>query len=567
MTRRRALPLAVFSSLPFVLRSLLPSHASMLKPSCLVVFFLLAASPPATNVASDAPRPNIVFVFADDWGRIASAYAKTDGPGKLHDVMQTPNFDRVARQGVLFRNAFVNSPSCTPCRSALLSGQHFWRTGRGAVLHGAVWDSQIPVFPLLLRDAGFSIGKSFKVWGPGRPVDAPFDGQRHAYERAGRRFNEFSENATRLVQTGQTAEAAKQQLLGEVRANFAAFLDDRPPDQPFLYWFGATTAHRKWVAGSGQKFWGIDPQSLEGKLPPFLPDVPELREDMADYLGEIQAFDAGLGQLIAELEAGNLLDSTVIVVSGDHGPPGFPHGKCNLYDFGTAVPLAICGPKIPGGRVVDDLVTLPDLAPTLLEFAALAPPPEMTGRSLAPLLHSDRQGQVDAERTWVLAGRERHVADAREGNLPYPQRSIRTRDHLYIINFAPERWPLGEPRGLDQPGSPSWEALSQVTYTTLSDVDAGPAKAWLVQHRHDPRWKPYFDRAFGRRPREELYVLADDPHQMHNVASDAHCETVRQQLHDQLMAELIRTGDPRVTGDGQQYEREPFVGPPPKEQR
>lgn len=539
----------------------------MLKPLQQVLFLALAVSPLAANVARAAPRPNIVFVFADDWGRIASAYAKTDGPGKLHDVVQTPNFDRVAREGVLFRNAFVNSPSCTPCRSALLSGQHFWRTGRGAILHGAVWDSQIPVFPLLLRDAGFAIGKSFKVWGPGRPVDAPFDGQRHAYEKAGRQFNEFSENATRLMQAGQTADAAKQQLLAEVRTNVAAFLAARKPDQPFLYWFGATTAHRKWVAGSGQKIWGIDPQSLQGKLPPFLPDVPELREDMADYLGEIQAFDAGLGQVLAELETAGLLDNTVIVVSGDHGPPGFPQGKCNLYDFGTAVPLAICGPNIPGGRVIDDLVSLPDLAPTLLELAALTPPPEMTGRSLAPLLHSDRQGQVDAERTWVLAGRERHVADARQGNLPYPQRSIRTRDHLYIINFAPERWPLGDPRGLDGPGSPSWEALSQVTYTTLSDVDAGPAKAWLVQHRRDPEWQPYFDRAFGRRPREELYVLADDPHQMHNVAGDARWDSVRQQLHDQLMAELVRTGDPRVTGDGRQYEREPYVGPPPKEQR
>ncbi|MEC8433060.1 MAG: sulfatase-like hydrolase/transferase, partial [Planctomycetota bacterium] len=82
-----------------------------------------------------AETPNIVFIFADDWGRMASAYAALD-PGGPSDVVSTPNFDQVAKNGVLFRNAFVNAPSCTPCRSSLLSGQYFWRTGRGAILRG-----------------------------------------------------------------------------------------------------------------------------------------------------------------------------------------------------------------------------------------------------------------------------------------------------------------------------------------------------------------------------------------------------------------------------------------------
>src|SRR5262249_7351549 len=102
-----------------------------------------------------AERPNIVFVFADDWGRYASAYASVDGPGTPNDVVHTPHIDRVAREGVLFRHAFVGAPSCTPCRSALLSGQYFWRTGRGAILHGAVWDPAIPSFPLLLEQGGY----------------------------------------------------------------------------------------------------------------------------------------------------------------------------------------------------------------------------------------------------------------------------------------------------------------------------------------------------------------------------------------------------------------------------
>ena len=114
----------------------------------------------------------------------------------------------------------------------------------------------------------------------------------------------------------------------------------------FAYWFGPTNVHRKWTKGSGKKLWDIDPEKLKGKMPAFLPDVHPVREDLADYLGEIAAFDAGLGILIEELKKVGEYDNTIIVVSGDHGPPGFPHGKCNLYDFGTRVCLAIAGPHL-----------------------------------------------------------------------------------------------------------------------------------------------------------------------------------------------------------------------------
>ena len=128
-------------------------------------------------------RPNILFAFADDWGRYASAYAKLK-PGTPSDLISTPNFDRLAREGVLLTHAFVNAPSCTPCRSSLLSGQYFWQTGRGAILQGAVWDPVIPSFPLILKDRGYHIGFTYKVWSPGSPVDAPFGGQDFAYRCA-----------------------------------------------------------------------------------------------------------------------------------------------------------------------------------------------------------------------------------------------------------------------------------------------------------------------------------------------------------------------------------------------
>ena len=521
------------------------------------------AGTPASG--ADVRRPNILFLFADDWGRHAQIYTEIDGPGGVNDVTRTPNFDRLARQGVLFRNAHVNAPSCTPCRSALLSGQYFWRTGRGAILQGAVWDPTIPSYPLLLKDAGYHIGKTYKVWSPGTPQDAPYGGQQFSYEQAGRRFNQFSQNATRLVAEGMSIAQAKQVLYDEALGNFRAFLADRQDDQPFCYWFGPTNVHRKWIKGSGKSLWGLDPDDLKGKMPPFLPDVHEVREDLVDYFGEIMAFDAAVGLLLDEVQQAGELDNTLVVISGDHGAPGFPHGKCNLYSFGTGVCLAIAGPGVRGGRVVDDFVNLMDLAPTFLETGRVAIPEVMTGRSLWPVLKSEGQGRVDPKRDFVVTGRERHVEMARAGHLPYPQRAIRTADYALIINFRPDRYPLGDPYLLDGPDPPTVEELTETTFVTLPDEDAGPTKAWMVTHRNDPKWKPLFDAVYGKRPRVELYDLTKDPHEVNNAAADPAYAQICEQLEQRLMDELQRTGDPRLIDDGRFFETPPMAGPLPKD--
>lgn len=526
--------------------------------SALLLTVCLAAT--SSLLAADEKRPNILFAFADDWGRMANIYAQVDGTGGINDVAQTPNFDRIARQGVLFRNAFVNAPSCTPCRSSILSGQYFWRTGRGAILQGAVWDENIPAWPLMLHDADYHIGKTWKVWSPGTPRDAPYGGRKYAYEQAGGKFNGFSQTATRLVNSGKSVAEAKQVLMDEVRGNFRAMLEKRG-DKPFAYWFGPTNVHRKWIRGSGKALWNIDPDDLQGKLPPFLPDVPTVREDMADYLGETAGFDMALGVLVEELKAAGELENTLIVISGDHGPPGFPHGKCNLYDFGTQVALAISGPGVEGGRVVDDFVCLPDLAPTFLEAGGVDVPQVMTGKSLWPVLKSKDTGLVDKSRTQVFTGRERHVAKARAGELPYPQRCIRTKDYSLIINFRPDRNPLGDPYRLDGPNEPTIEQMTENTFVTLPDEDAGPSKAWIVAHREDPKWKPYFVHAYGKRPRVELFDLQKDPHQMKNVADDPAYADVVARLQKQLMDELAVSGDPRLIEDGKFFETPPMAGP------
>jgi arylsulfatase A-like enzyme len=525
-------------------------------PACLLLAALALG-------AAAAERPNILFLFADDIGRFGSLYRTLDGPGTLNDAIATPHLDRLAREGVAFRNAFVNAPSCTPCRSSLLSGQHFWRTGRGAILRGAVWDQSIPTYPLLLGDAGYHLGKMFKVWSPGTPADAPYGGQRFAYEQAGRRFNGFSKSVTAAVAKGRPLAAAKEELYAEVRANFDAFLAARPAGAPFCFWFGPTNAHRFWQRGSGKALWNIDPERLKGLVPPFLPDVPEVREDLADHLGEIQAFDAAIGVILERLAAAGELERTLVVVSGDHGMPGVTHGKCTLYDFGTRVSLVARGPGIPAGRVVDDLVSLIDLAPTFLAAAGSAIPPTMTGRSLLPILRSPAGGQVDPARTWVTFGRERHVDSARSDWSPYPSRGIRTATHLYLVNFHPERWPLGEPYRLDGPDPLDPATLAEDYLKTLPDMDGGPTKVWLVANRGGDEGRRWFDLAFAKRPAEELYDLAGDPHQLTNLADDARFAALKGELRSRLMDELTRTGDPRLRDGGAYFETPPLAGPPP----
>ena len=505
-------------------------------------------------------RPNIVMAFADDWGRYASAYRGIDTSG-ICDVIVTPHFDSIANQGVLFTRAHVSAPSCTPCRSSLLSGQHFWRCGRGAILLGAIWDPSIASYPLELEKSGYRIGHTYKVWSPGTPADAPHGGAARSFVSAGRKFNQFSQ----YVSSKDDIEQAKQDLFDEVRMNVRSFLDPdgdgkSDPNEPFCYWLGPTNTHRTWIAGSGKKLWGIEPELLKGKLPKYLPDVPVVREDFADYLGEAQAFDASIGVLVEELKRIGEFENTIFVVSGDHGIPGVTRGKCNLYDLGTQVPLAICWPAGMKhvGRVVDDFVSLPDLAPTFMEAAGVEKPESMIAKSLLNVLLSDKEGTVDPSRDAVFIGRERHVATVRDENRPYPQRAIRTDKYLYIINFEPDRWPMGFGPGLGKPEEPepSVDELTRNTFAAFGDMDASPTKAFVFSNRKE--FPDAFQYAFGLRPRVELYNVLTDADCLSNLAGVAEYAELEQKLHQRLMKELQSTGDPRVSDDIV-FERSPFT--------
>jgi len=453
--------------------------------------------------ADDESRPNILFCIADDWGwPHAGAYGEP--------VIETPTFDRLAKEGIVFEHAFVATPSCTASRSAVLCGQWPWRLENAANLHSTL-PARFPVYPELLAEAGYHVGSYRKGWGPGR------------LEPGGR----------------------SEQPAGKRYESFAEFLAARPEGAPFCFWFGSSDPHRPYEAGSGERR-GMDLSEI--RVPSCFPDVPEVRSDVADYFFEVERFDREVGAVIAELEKRGELENTLVVMTGDHGMP-FPRCKGNLYDLGSRVPLAVrWGAKVAGGRRVTDFFSFTDFAPTFLEAAGLDVPEEMTGRSLLPALVDRSFFFAERHRDFVLIGRERHTpAQAAPSMVGYPSRALRTFDFLYVRNFEPDRWPAGVPEGSTRgPG--------------FSDCDDGPTKAFLVEHRDDPSVAPYYARAFAKRPAEELYDLRHDPDQWSNLASDPSYDALRQRLAEQLTAELRASGDPRVVGGAEVFDSCPYYG-------
>jgi N-sulfoglucosamine sulfohydrolase len=519
---------------------------------------LVVALASLTARAAGPSRPDILFFYADDWGRMASCYADPARPS-LSDVINTPHIDRIAREGVKFNHAFFSSPQCTPSRGSIITGSHFWRTGSSAILSGGEWGPDtpnpflaLPKFPeLLAREAGYHIDKQHKT--------LPFTPTRGS--GAGAKFPVGPLLRYGLhVSQAKSPEERKQrheEVVQQTRQTIVRVLAQSGPEKPFFFVFGPINTHRPYARGSGQSLWGIDPDALRGRVPPFLPDVPDVREDLADALGEILALDLMLGVFLEELEKAGRLDNTLVVMTGDNGIPGIPRGKTEMYDLGSAAPLLIRWPaRIKPGRSVDDFTTLMDLAPTFLEVAGVTPPATMDGRSLLPQLVATESGLIDRTRDAAIFGRERHVAGARAGNLPYPSRAVRTKDFLYIRNFKPDRWPLGDPFGITETTTPDYADLHASTMTTFRDLDGSLTKAPLVTNRQDPRVKPYYERLFGQRPAEELYDLRADPDQLNNVAASPAYAAAKRELAGRLDRVMRETADPRLEDA---FDRPPYV--------
>lgn len=449
-----------------------------------------------------ASRPNFLFAISDD-----QSFAHTGAAGD--PVVCTPHFDRIAGEGVRFTRAFCSSPSCTPSRGAILTGQECYRLEEGVNLWSSL-PASFETYPDLLEAAGYQVGYTRKGWGPGS-----------------------------LEASGRSRNPAGPQF-----ADFRAFHATLPANAPFCFWFGSSDPHRAYEKGSGLAS-GLRLEDVP--VPAFLPDAPVVRSDILDYYFEIERFDRELGEILSFLDERDQLANTFVIVTSDNGMP-FPRAKADLYDFGSRVPLAVRWPeRIPGGRVVSDFVSLVDVAPTILGAAGLEPPSAMTGRSFLDVLASADQGRVDPARDHVILARERHTP-WRAGRVGYPMRAIRTDRFLYIRNLASDRWPAGDP-------------------PIFGEVDPSPTKDFVRDRRDVPGFERYYEAAFAKRPAEELYDSALDPGQMDNSVALDSLATAKSALANRLDRHLMATSDPRALGRPPTWESNPHYGRLTLEQR
>lgn len=452
-------------------------------------------------------KPNILFIIYDDWGwRDAGVYGST--------WVKTPNFDRIAKEGILFKNAYTSNPKCSPCRASILTGRNTWQLEEAAC-HNGLLPAKFAVYPDLMESGGYSIGLTGKGWGPG---DFKHSGRQR--NPAGPSFDEH-----------KITPPAKGIGQNDYSRNFEAFLSQRDKNKPFCFWMGFQEPHRAYELDSGER---LGKKLADVAVPPYLPDTPLVRGDLADYAVEVEYADSHIGKTLAMLEATDELENTLIVVTSDHGMP-FPYVKGQIHEDGFHLPLAMrWGKEIKPGRVVDDFINVRDFAPTFLELAGLKSHEQITGKSLVNIIKSEKSGFVE-NRDFMLVGKERHDL-GRPNDWGYPVRAIRTKDFLYVHNYHPERWPACDPE------------------TDFGNCDPSPTKELLKA-----LGGTYFEMSFGKRPADELYRLSDDPYGIRNLANDPSFAGVMSDLKEKLFTQLKEEKDPRALGNGAIFDTYKYV--------
>ena len=454
-------------------------------------------------------NPNFLFIITDDqsWEH-AGCY------GDL--AVKTPFVDRLAEEGVRFENAYCASPSCSPSRATILTGQDAYRLQEGGVLTGFI-RSEYELFPAILEENGYVVGYTGKGYWP-FTKDAP-DG---VNEPIGVRYD--------MHQYDEVPEGVSRR---NYAANFEHFIKENKDHSPFFFWLGLGEPHRPYEQGRGVRI-GIDTSLI--RIPAFFPDVPVTRMDMADYLAEVQWADDVIGDVLEVLESRDLKKNTVIIFTSDNGMP-FPRSKATLYNHGVRMPLIIAwDKKIKSMRVVKNPVNLIDLAPTILELSHLEIPEQMTGQSMSTLLLSDSSGFRSEKRDFVVTSFEKHT-HCRPNELGFPRRAVHTEQWTYIVNYEPDRYPMGN----FEIRIPNWDILGE--------TDPGPLKEFYIRNREHPEYQYFYNLAFGKVEKEELYNHVDDPDMIHNLADNPEYLDVKEKLRKTLEAYLTETRDPRKKGN------------------
>ena len=479
------------------------------------VFGLTYSSLQAEEIARSS-RPNVLICMADD-----ASYPHMGANGCTW--VQTPGFDRVAREGLRFTHAYTLNAKCSPSRACFLTGRNPWQLEE-ACNHIPYFPPKFATFPEALKVGGYFVGFTQKGWAPGVAHDV--DGKPR--QMTGQPFN-----------ARKTTSPTKGISNNDYAGNFRDFLDVCPDDRPWCFWYGSVEPHRGYTYGTGVSLGKKSPDDID-RVPEYWPDNAIVRNDMLDYAFELEYFDSHLCRMLEELENRGELDNTIVIVTADNGMP-FPRAKGQSYEISCHLPLAILWPREiqKPGRVIDDYVSFIDIAPTIIELAQIVPDQNimqpMTGKSLFSIFHSEKDGLVEPNRDFVLLGRERNDV-GRPNDEGYPIRSLVKNDMLYLYNFEPDRWPAANPE------------------TGYLDVDGGPTKTEVLQARKNRALKRFWQMSFGKRGNEELYDLRKDPDCVHNLMGDADYAESAGQLKSQLFSMLTEQQDPRVLEQGHVFD-------------
>jgi arylsulfatase A-like enzyme len=457
----------------------------------LVAGLLLSPFVMPAPAAAPVSKPNILFLLSDDH---SYPFLSTYGSPNV----KTPTLDQLAAEGMKFHRFFTGAPQCVPSRAVLM-------TGRSAVAARMTrFSSPLPrdevTLPELLRERGGYFtgicGRSYHLDGSARigPAVAQVF-QEH-------RLKTFTERVDFLNTCSDT----------EVAGQLAAFLDQKPAGKPFFMWANFSDPHHVWNAPAEFR---PNPASLV--LPAHWPDLLGLREQLADYFGEVNRLDRTVAGVLAVLKQRGLMDSTLIIFCGDNGA-ALPHGKGSLYDPGSNVPFLVRWPGVvkPGGDS-RALISAEDLAPTLLAAAGIAPGAKMSGMSFLPLL----KGEKFTPRKHLFVERGPHGSApvaVNMANAGYDLgRAVRSDRHKFIYNCTP--WIPYAP--VDSAGGRGWKEMQEAN--AAGKLSPGLRATYFTTPR----------------PVYELYDLEADPSELNNLSGKPELAAVERELREALARKMV----------------------------
>ncbi|WKN41103.1 sulfatase family protein [Tunicatimonas pelagia] len=487
----------------------------MLRPlGYLAILGIILGACQSAPTAEEVPRPNILFAIADDASfPHMGAYGCT--------WVNTPGFDRVAENGLLFTNAYTPNAKCAPSRSCILTGRNSWQLEEAAN-HIPYFPDKFTTFMESLDENGYFVGHTAKGWAPGQVGE--INGKKR--QLTGPAFND--------KKTDPPAEHISNNDYAE---NFRDFLTAKPDSLPFCFWYGSLEPHRRYEYGVGIEKGGKQLSDIDD-IPNFWPQNDTVRTDMLDYAFEIEYFDQHLANMLDMLEEAGELANTIVIVTADNGMP-FPRVKGQAYELSNHLPFAIMWPEgiQQSGKKVEEYISFIDIAPTLMELAQVSTEESgmqaMQGRSLSYFF--EEQSADSATWDYVLLGKERHDI-GRPNDWGYPIRGIVKNDYLYIRNYEPDRWPAGNPE------------------TGYLNTDGSPTKTFILNNRQTPGMEQYWKMNFGQRPTEEFYNIGNDPDCVRNLAFDPEVAPIMEAMKTQMVAELKAQGDPRMFGRGEIFD-------------